>query len=189
MAPTALRIPISRVRSVTDTSMMFITPIPPTSSEIAATSPSRVVNTLLLAAEVCRIEPWLMTLKLLADVEPGAGGLSWLRMPGDLGLRSIQLLLGLRLHDDLADAPVAGERVLNRGQRSECDVVLIGGPVRALRRGDADDLVVGAVDLDRGADRILAAEQLADDRRPDDQQRGCGCSPALLVNQEPAVVL
>ena len=47
-APMALRMPIARVRSVTDTSMMFITPIPPTSSEIAATSPSSVVNTLLV---------------------------------------------------------------------------------------------------------------------------------------------
>ncbi len=37
-APTAMRMPISRVRSVTDTSMMFITPIPPTTSEITATS-------------------------------------------------------------------------------------------------------------------------------------------------------
>ena len=79
-APTALRIPISRVRSVTDTSMMFITPMPPTSSEIAATSPSRVVNTLLLEAEVWRIDPWLMTLKLLVDVEPGVGGSTWLRI-------------------------------------------------------------------------------------------------------------
>ena len=34
-APSALRSPISRVRSVTETSMMFITPMPPTSSEIA----------------------------------------------------------------------------------------------------------------------------------------------------------
>ena len=30
-APMALRTPISRVRSVTETSMMFITPMPPTS--------------------------------------------------------------------------------------------------------------------------------------------------------------
>ena len=30
-APMALRTPISRVRSVTDTSMMFMTPMPPTS--------------------------------------------------------------------------------------------------------------------------------------------------------------
>ena len=31
-----MRTPISRVRSVTDTSMMFITPMPPTISEITA---------------------------------------------------------------------------------------------------------------------------------------------------------
>ena len=36
VAPSAFRVPISRVRSVTETSMMFITPMPPTSSEIAA---------------------------------------------------------------------------------------------------------------------------------------------------------
>ena len=35
-APSALRVPISRVRSVTETIMMFITPMPPTSSEMAA---------------------------------------------------------------------------------------------------------------------------------------------------------
>ena len=34
LAPSALRTPISRVRSVTATSMMFMTPMPPTSSEI-----------------------------------------------------------------------------------------------------------------------------------------------------------
>ena len=35
-APIALRIPISRVRSRTLTSMMFMIPIPPTRSEIEA---------------------------------------------------------------------------------------------------------------------------------------------------------
>ena len=44
--------------------MMFITPIPPTSSEIAATSPSSVVNTLLVDSDACRIELWLTTVKL-----------------------------------------------------------------------------------------------------------------------------
>ena len=33
-APIALRTPISRVRSVTETSMMFITPMPPTNNPI-----------------------------------------------------------------------------------------------------------------------------------------------------------
>ena len=35
-APTAFRKPISRVRSVTDTSMMFMMPMPPTTSEMTA---------------------------------------------------------------------------------------------------------------------------------------------------------
>jgi hypothetical protein len=37
--PSALRIPISRVRSINETSMMFIMPIPATKSEIAAIPP------------------------------------------------------------------------------------------------------------------------------------------------------
>ena len=41
-APMARRNPISRVRSVTLTSMMFITPMPPTSSDTAAAEASRV---------------------------------------------------------------------------------------------------------------------------------------------------
>ena len=42
-APTASRMPISLVRSVTDTSMMFMMPMPPTISEIAAMLPSNAV--------------------------------------------------------------------------------------------------------------------------------------------------
>ncbi len=45
VAPMALRMPISRVRSVTDTSMMFMMPIPPTSRDIAAMPPSRIAST------------------------------------------------------------------------------------------------------------------------------------------------
>ncbi len=40
LAPTAMRMPISRVRSVTLTSMMFMTPMPPTTSETMATAAS-----------------------------------------------------------------------------------------------------------------------------------------------------
>jgi hypothetical protein len=36
--------PISRVRSVTETSIIFITPIPPTMSDIAATPPRNRVS-------------------------------------------------------------------------------------------------------------------------------------------------
>ena len=44
-APIARRMPISRVRSVTDTSMMFMMPMPPTSRLTAATAPSSAVIT------------------------------------------------------------------------------------------------------------------------------------------------
>jgi hypothetical protein len=40
----ARRKPISRVLSVTDTSMTFMTPIPPTSNETLATAPSNSVQ-------------------------------------------------------------------------------------------------------------------------------------------------
>ena len=39
-APTAMRRPISRVRSVTDSSVMFMMPMPPTSNDTAATAAS-----------------------------------------------------------------------------------------------------------------------------------------------------
>ena len=42
-APTAIRRPISRVRSVTETNMMFMMPTPPTTSEIIATTSSRAL--------------------------------------------------------------------------------------------------------------------------------------------------
>ena len=42
-APTAMRRPISRVRSVTDTSMMFMMPMPPTSSDTEAMAASSKV--------------------------------------------------------------------------------------------------------------------------------------------------
>ena len=40
LAPSAFQIPISRVLSVTDTSMMFMIPMPPTRREIAAIPPT-----------------------------------------------------------------------------------------------------------------------------------------------------
>ncbi len=45
-APSAFQIPISLVRSVTDTSMIFITPIPPTIKEMAATREITIVTAL-----------------------------------------------------------------------------------------------------------------------------------------------
>jgi len=53
-APSALRKPISRVRSVTETSMMFMMPMPPTSSEMPAIPPRKMVSTLVMVCAVLR---------------------------------------------------------------------------------------------------------------------------------------
>ncbi|MNI64851.1 hypothetical protein D3C73_1203200 [compost metagenome] len=53
VAPMALRIPISLVRSVTETSIMFITPIPPTSKEIPAIEPMMVCRILNVLETIC----------------------------------------------------------------------------------------------------------------------------------------
>ena len=52
-APIAIRMPISRVRSVTETSMIFMMPMPPTSSEIAATPTSRTASVCCDCCAVC----------------------------------------------------------------------------------------------------------------------------------------
>ncbi len=62
-APMALRRPISRVRSVTETSMIFIMPIPPTSSEIAAIPPRKRVSTPRMDWVMLRIESWVKMVK------------------------------------------------------------------------------------------------------------------------------
>jgi hypothetical protein len=51
-APIAIRSPISRVRSVTETSRMFMIPMPPTSSKIDATAASKSVMMRLLLSAV-----------------------------------------------------------------------------------------------------------------------------------------
>ena len=63
MAPSALRRPISRVRSDTDTSMMFMTPMPPTSSDSAAMPPSRIVSVLLTEVAVDSSESCVVMVK------------------------------------------------------------------------------------------------------------------------------
>ena len=44
LAPVALRMPISAVRSVTDISNTFITPIPPTTTEMPTIKPMITLN-------------------------------------------------------------------------------------------------------------------------------------------------
>ena len=58
-APTAMRMPISRVRSVTETSMMFMMPIPPTSSETAAIDDRSSVIVRLVSSAALANSAWV----------------------------------------------------------------------------------------------------------------------------------
>ena len=132
-APIALRMPISRVRSVTVTSMMFITPIPPTSSEIAATAASSTVNVWFVAFVVCSSDAWLSTLKVGAAV-----GARVVRREDrvDLGRRRRRppspTSPGCTIWLSPLVVPVS--RSCARRERRDRDVVLILDAVRALRR-------------------------------------------------------
>ena len=57
-APIALRTPISRVRSVTLTNMMFITPMPPTSSATEPTASITMKIPLEISFQNRRKCPW-----------------------------------------------------------------------------------------------------------------------------------
>ncbi len=66
-APIARRIPISRVRSVTETSMMFMIPIPPTRSEMLAIAARRSVITSVVAVAVSARSVWSRIVKSSAS--------------------------------------------------------------------------------------------------------------------------
>ena len=70
LAPMALRMPISRVRSVTVTSMMFMMPIPPTISEMAAMPPRRMFSRLLMLSMASSIIFWDEMAKASSSVAP-----------------------------------------------------------------------------------------------------------------------
>jgi len=61
-APTAIRMPISRVRSVTLTSMMFMMPMPPTTNDMPAMDPSISVMTREILPTVSAISFWFRIL-------------------------------------------------------------------------------------------------------------------------------
>ena len=63
VAPKALRMPISRVRSVTDTIMMLMMPIPPTTREMAAMLPKNRVSMVVVWVIVSMRLVRLRTLK------------------------------------------------------------------------------------------------------------------------------
>ena len=138
-----MRNPISRVRSVTETSMMFMMPMPPTSSETEATAASSSDSTRL--RRFLRLE----NLRQVADGEVvilrDRDLVPLAQQPRDLRLDLAHLALIAHFHRDLphrADArpPATPDAVAERGQRHQDDVVLILAiGTLTLAREHADD--------------------------------------------------
>ena len=102
-APTAMRRPISRVRSVTLTSMMFMMPMPPMIRLMPATAASSSVITRLASSCACRISDRLRTLKVSSP--PGGTFRRWRSRSRTLSStafmscpsRTLMLMLQMRL--------------------------------------------------------------------------------------------
>jgi len=86
LAPSALRIPISRVRSVTDTSMMFMMTTPPTTSEMDAMPRMTAPNIPVIWLK----SPIKVSLVRMAK-ESSAPGTSWRRARISARISSIRL--------------------------------------------------------------------------------------------------
>ena len=105
-----MRRPISRVRSVTETSRIFMMPMPPTTSEIEATMASRIAMTRLLPSAVSAIWLRLRMSKSFMSV----GLMRWRRVSVCVDLAiAVSTCPGRRLNIDRVD--VAGE-----ARRADC---------------------------------------------------------------------
>ena len=68
LAPILMRRPISRVRSVTETYMMFMMPMPPTSSEMPATAASSRVIMSVVEVSIDESSCWERIVKSSSSV-------------------------------------------------------------------------------------------------------------------------
>ncbi len=136
-APIAMRTPISRVRSVTETSMMFMMPMPPTSSEIAAmpTSSSVSVGRELLRRlyELRRATHLEVVLATVGDVVP------LLQQRRNRRLRPIHVVGVVDLREDLVDVLRVVQACLGDGERDVDHVILVPQSVGPLGLQHADD--------------------------------------------------
>ena len=144
LAPIASLSPISRVRSVTDTSMMFMMPIPPTISETQATAASSAETVRVDASCAATMEAAVATLKSLVFIMYDMVALlhesvdipRWPRRVAPLGHRTRQDVANrIAIPVGAADQPVLGGCYRNEG-----DVILAIAAGSALFSKHADDL-------------------------------------------------
>ena len=160
-APSALRMPISRVRSVTVTIMMLVMPMPPTSRLMPATAPSSTVNVLAVSVRVDSSSAWLRIRNGSLAVFVT---LSWVfRIAVTSFWACVDAVGAGGLHDDLAQRAVPGQRRPHRADRGDRDIVRILEAGGALVGEHADHGEQGAADGDLLADRVDRREQVGGD--------------------------
>ena len=167
-APMALRMPISRVRSRTDTSMMFMIPMPPTTSEIEAIPPSRSVRVALIEEAASSSWVWSKTLKSSSSRRRPARGDRAAARSARRWSRSIWS--AWRDADaDRPDGVAADEVLLHDADRHHDLVVGILEPGAALGLQDADDPERDAADRDHRPDVGRAEPEVVGRGRPEDR--------------------
>ena len=174
IAPTARRVPISRVRSVTDTSMMFMMPTPPTIRLTAATAPSSAVSTRVELVNALRDLLEVAHVEIVVGAVANLAPLAQQRF--DVGLHFLGRDAVARRDHDRVDVGVAGHAPLQRAQRHDDDVVLVLAEARLALRPTAapitwhDSLPSRMLD----ADRILSPNSSCLHRVAEQADRGAG---------------
>ena len=171
-APTAMRRPISRVRSVTDTSMMFMMPMPPTRSETDAIAARSIV---MMRAD----SSWAANISARTRTWKSSSWPAWSRWrcrrmaricSSASAMRSASRTRTEIWPDRAGIGPVRAQHLLlGGGERDQDQVVLVlAERGLALRLEDADDRERDLLDPDRLADGIGVPEQAVPDRVPED---------------------
>ena len=170
--------PISRVRSVTDTSMMFMIPMPPTSRLIAATAASSAVSVRVVPEIVLAISCWSMMLK-----SSSASRARCRRSRIRRVMSCCAFSVDTELPTESWTCPMSSlpaQPALHRAQRNDDGVVAVLAEVAlALRLQQADDAARQRAQAEPAAHRICRSEQLVARRLADDAHRGAGAQLAL----------
>ena len=154
-APTAIRRPISRVRSVTETSMMFMIPIPPTSRLTEATLMRRPV---MVWASWPRIAAISSTVRTEKSSSSGFG-MRWRWRRRRVIWTAVSSTVSARVAETMicVSQVMPEQLLLDRGVGGHDDVVLVVAPLALALGGehahDAEGEVLDADDLARRGPR------------------------------------
>jgi hypothetical protein len=159
-----MRRPISRVRSVTDTSMMFMMPMPPTSRLTEATLIRSMVIVRAISTRVAAISSTVRTVK------SSSSGLEmrwrWRKQTRDLGGGGLHGVRADRGDEHLLDARYAQDLLLDGRVRRHDQVVLVLAKLALALGGEhAQDPEGQVLDADHLAHGVLVGEEVLDHGR------------------------